>query len=409
MSAHPKVSICIPSYNHARYLPAALESALSQTYKDFEMIVVDDGSTDESLLIAESFAARYPAHIRVLTHPERGHRGIAETANLAKRAARGEYWSGLCSDDVWYPDKLEQQVAFMEANPRVGLVYGLAQAVDEQGEQLPQVNGWSISHEPDTLSRLLQENPIPAATALVRFECLKRAGFEDDLVYSDWEWWIRILAHSELGFIPRPLVMYRIHAYNTSVGLRHAAHFQHILAMLLALKAKAANIGGRFGTRQRAMLELQLSYLHYFTGDEPQAAFNLSAAFEVDSSLASDIEYLSAWLHSRWVEIKRSQIKEPRPAEDFKTWTIARLSSHLGGPFARKLSKRVEGKRFAAAAFESYSSDMSRVRQMALNCLRTDPRWLSDRALMSILTESLVGPRLTAQMRQLKKQLSSSE
>ena len=80
----PTVSICIPSYNHAPYLPAAIESALGQTYRDLEVVIVDDGSTDDSLEIARAYERREPERVRVLTHPGHVNRGTAATANLAR-------------------------------------------------------------------------------------------------------------------------------------------------------------------------------------------------------------------------------------------------------------------------------------------------------------------------------------
>jgi glycosyltransferase involved in cell wall biosynthesis len=91
MSHQPRVSVCVPSYNHARYLPDTIESVLGQTYRDFEVVVVDDGSTDDSLAIAESYAARHPDRVRVFTHPGRRNLGISETVNLAARLSRGEF------------------------------------------------------------------------------------------------------------------------------------------------------------------------------------------------------------------------------------------------------------------------------------------------------------------------------
>ena len=106
MSHEPRVSVCIPSYNHAPYLPAAIESVLGQTFADFELVIVDDGSTDNSLEVAETYAARHPSKVRVHTHPGRLNRGISETVNLAYRLTRGEFWMGVPSDDVLHPDKL---------------------------------------------------------------------------------------------------------------------------------------------------------------------------------------------------------------------------------------------------------------------------------------------------------------
>src|SRR4051812_1969316 len=104
----PLVSVTIPSYNHARFLPEAIESVLAQTYDNIELIIVDDGSTDESLTIARDYAARFPEQIRVHTHPDGRNHGISKTANLALSLIRGKYWNGLASDDILLPTKIKQ-------------------------------------------------------------------------------------------------------------------------------------------------------------------------------------------------------------------------------------------------------------------------------------------------------------
>src|SRR5947208_8738167 len=106
-AAHwPIVSVCIASYNHAHYLPAALDSILSQTLQDFEVVVVDDGSSDQSLLILQDYAAR-DRRIRVFTHPGHSNRGIAASWNLAFEQSTGQFLTWIGSDDAIYPENLE--------------------------------------------------------------------------------------------------------------------------------------------------------------------------------------------------------------------------------------------------------------------------------------------------------------
>jgi CDP-glycerol glycerophosphotransferase len=94
-AAAPAVSICIPSYNHAAYLRQSIESALAQTYRDLEVVIVDDGSRDGSLAIAEEYARRHPDRVRVFTHPGHANAGIGATANRGIAEMRGRYWVGL--------------------------------------------------------------------------------------------------------------------------------------------------------------------------------------------------------------------------------------------------------------------------------------------------------------------------
>src|SRR5687768_9931393 len=126
-NATPKVSVVIPVYNRAKYVGETIESVLSQTYQDFELIVVDDGSTDGSRKVLESFGNR----VTVLEHPNRENRGQSAAINRGLAAARGEFVGMLDSDDLWLPRKLELQVGFLDKHPEIGLVYGNGRAIDQ--------------------------------------------------------------------------------------------------------------------------------------------------------------------------------------------------------------------------------------------------------------------------------------
>lgn len=124
MTTKPTVSIITPFYNAERFLLAAVESVLGQTYRDWELLLVDDGSTDESTRVAQSYAAQYPSRIQYLEHPHHVNRGISATRNLGLRQARGEFVASLDADDVWMPEKLEEQVAILRAHAEVAMVFG---------------------------------------------------------------------------------------------------------------------------------------------------------------------------------------------------------------------------------------------------------------------------------------------
>ena len=122
----PKVSIIIPAYNRAHLIGATLRSALRQTYRDYEIVVIDDGSTDDTESVIRAIApdARYISQANV---------GIPEVLNVCVRAAAGEYIAFLGSDDALAPKALEKQAAVLDANPNVGIVHGQAWLMDEQG------------------------------------------------------------------------------------------------------------------------------------------------------------------------------------------------------------------------------------------------------------------------------------
>jgi glycosyltransferase involved in cell wall biosynthesis len=280
MSSHPKASICIPSYNHARFLPETLESALAQTYPHIEIIVVDDGSTDDSLRIAEEYAARYPSRVKVYTHPGRRNRGISATVNLGLEKSTGKYYSGLPSDDALHPEKIARQVEFLERHPEIGFVYSYAQMVDEHGRALPDKHGIDLSRDPHPVERMFEVNAIAGATVLARRELILKASPHDErLVYSDWDFWTRLLSMARVGFIDgEPLVRYRIHGNNTGAGVRRDIHLSHTLAVMEALREKAPRTGGELnGPRTRALLDERIGDLRRELRDLYLHAYHLAA------------------------------------------------------------------------------------------------------------------------------------
>ena len=130
MSAHldninrPRVSVITPFLDNEAFLPEAIESVISQTFGDWEYLLVDDGSNSAATLIAQEYATRYPRKIRYLEHDDHRNRGISATRNLGVRHARGEFIAFLDSDDIWLPSKLAEHVAVLDAHPEVGMVCG---------------------------------------------------------------------------------------------------------------------------------------------------------------------------------------------------------------------------------------------------------------------------------------------
>jgi glycosyltransferase involved in cell wall biosynthesis len=124
VSGSARVSVVIPFLNASRFMRECIDSVLSQTYTDWELILVDDGSSDDSAAIAQGYVERDPERVRRIEHPGHENRGISASRNLGVRHARGEYIAELDADDVWLPDKLARLVPELETHPDVGMVYG---------------------------------------------------------------------------------------------------------------------------------------------------------------------------------------------------------------------------------------------------------------------------------------------
>jgi glycosyltransferase involved in cell wall biosynthesis len=150
MNRRPLVSVVIIFLNAEEFLEEAIESVWKQTYRNWELMLVDDGSSDSSTAIARRYAAADPARVRYLEHPDHANRGMSASRNLGARGGGGEYVAFLDADDVWLPRKLEEQVAILESQPAAGVVYGM-------GEDW---HSWSRAGRPDQIREL----GVPAET-----------------------------------------------------------------------------------------------------------------------------------------------------------------------------------------------------------------------------------------------------
>lgn len=201
-------------YNHARWLPAAVASVRAQTFEDYEIIAIDDGSTDGT----RAWLAEQEGIHTILNE---SNVGTYASLNIALRAAKGEFVAVLNDDDVWLPTKLERQIELLEAHPRVGLVHTGGYFIDDAGNQLrgsPLGFAFPRFATGDVLMGLVYENKIIASAALARRECFDRVGEFNEAYYGsgDWEMWFRIAEHYHVGFVDEPLTLYRVHGDNAS-------------------------------------------------------------------------------------------------------------------------------------------------------------------------------------------------
>ena len=389
----PLVSVGIPSYNHAPYLAEAIESVLGQTFQDWELVIADDGSTDNSLEIARRFAERHADRVTLLTHPGNEHRGLGPTVNLYRPRLTGRYILGLASDDVLYPDTLQREVEFLEAHPHIGFVYGYADRVGRDGLRLPgaRIFGADVTGGGRTVERLVQGNKIASMTAMIRRECLDRVGPEDeDLIYGDWSFYTRLAAHYEGAFIPRALAKHRIHGANTSAVVSRETTLERSVAVTGSLRERAESIGGRLAEpRVRATLELQWAFLGFATGERRGAATSLEPALELDPSLASDGAWLADWMWDRLVD---GLLPTDGPA--FVDWLTAGVTPALEPAAARTVRREA----LAAARVERairlvQSGHTARAQLLALRALASAPRRVADRRVVALLLDSVAGGR----------------
>jgi glycosyltransferase involved in cell wall biosynthesis len=205
----PSISVVIPTYNMARYLGRAIQSVLDQTFTDFELIVVDDGSDDDTPELMKDILL--DSRVR---YAKQENLGLPSARNTGIEAARGKYIAFLDADDFWCKEKLERQFNTLEENPHVGVVYCGSMFVDEAGELLP--HRWLSPPSEFTLyEELLYANVVEGSgsSVLVRKECFEDVGLFDEALRGceDQDMWRRLAEKYNFQFIDEPLVKIRVH------------------------------------------------------------------------------------------------------------------------------------------------------------------------------------------------------
>jgi glycosyltransferase involved in cell wall biosynthesis len=205
----PLVTVVIPVFNGENFLAEAIESVLNQTFRDFEVLVVDDGSSDGTWAIVERYSAAHPDTVRGI-RKENG--GTATALNAGIRAAKGKYFAWLSHDDRFVPHKLKAQINLLNTRPEIVGVYSDYSYIDATGNCIGHV--YSVSYPPEQMLRhLLQSVFINGSTLLIERRCLQEVGlFDETLRYAhDAMMWLHLVLHYQLGHIPDPLTEYRLH------------------------------------------------------------------------------------------------------------------------------------------------------------------------------------------------------
>ncbi len=200
------VSVIIPSYNHAKYLGYALESVLAQVFSNWEAIVINDGSTDNTREVVAQFTDPRICYIY------QKNQGLAAARNSGICAAQGKYLSFLDADDLWEPEFLERCVAALERDLTIAGVHTYTYFIDEEGRTLPTTGGCRT----DTglfADRILEGGFFPVHSVLVRTSIVHQVGLYDPKLTSleDWDLWLRISKQHSIKDIPVPLVRYRVY------------------------------------------------------------------------------------------------------------------------------------------------------------------------------------------------------
>ena len=262
-ASSPRVSVIIPTYNRESTIGIAIQSVLDQTFADFEVLVIDDGSTDATGSIVGAFGDPRVVYLC------QQHSGLPAVArNVGLRRARGAYVAFLDSDDLWLEDKLAVQVAYMDANPEMGLSYTNAYQFTTDPSRC-QRKLWLSTEE--TLSghvfvQLYGRQRIPNLTVMIRTSVRETVGLLDEderlKANEDYEYWLRIAHRYPIGYIDKPLAKYRHHPEGISKAF--VATYQAKLGLIEKLDRRYPAFVAEHGQERVRWL----SQVHYYLGRE---------------------------------------------------------------------------------------------------------------------------------------------
>lgn len=210
---HATVSVVVPSHNHAPFVEATLRSIMKQTLRPAKLLVIDDGSGDNSTRVIERALndCSFPSELIA-----RENRGLSATLNEGFRRTHGDYFAYLGSDDLWLPDFLKARVGLLAERPAAVLAYGHAYLIDEQDAIIDSTADWAHYADGDVRGMLLQTTAPMSPTVLYRRNALEHERWNEGSKLEDYELYLRLSAAGEFAFDPQILSAWRRHGGNVS-------------------------------------------------------------------------------------------------------------------------------------------------------------------------------------------------
>jgi glycosyltransferase involved in cell wall biosynthesis len=369
-------SVIIPAYNQGHYLRDAIQSVLGQTREDYEILVIDDGSTDSTSEVARSFDD--PRLIYIYQE----NRGLSGARNTGIRNSHGKYLTFLDSDDLFLPDKLSLLIDKFEHDPDCGLVAGQAIPIDEEGQLLGKLFNTPIPKDPVDL---LLGNPLHVGSVMLQHNWQEKVGWFDEGLrsYEDWDMWLRLgLAGCKTGWVDKPVSYYRFHAHQmTRIGSQMTKASFTVLDKIYSDPDLPEN--------WIALHDLAYSNAHlraaaqdYKAEDYPNAQEHLILAIQYNPQL---IEGQGECLANRfigWIDLPK--IADPL---EFLTRIYDNLPESLSD--MRRKKGTYLGSIGARVAFEAYRrGDIDGARKAILMASKYKPELLLDKGIISILVRS---------------------
>lgn len=219
----PLVSIGIPNYNYAHYIENALNSVANQTYKNIEIIIVDDCSIDNSIQVIEKWMSNYGGAMHIQLIKNKSNAGLTKVCNQVLQHAKGKYFQTLDADDIMLPEKIDMQVKLLDASKNTAFVYSNISVINEEGLVIHPDYLGRINYDKDSMpsgnifNRLFEFNFIPLPSVLVNTAYANAmGGFDESLQVQDYYLWLKLSEKYDALYMPGITAMYRVHGSSMS-------------------------------------------------------------------------------------------------------------------------------------------------------------------------------------------------
>jgi glycosyltransferase involved in cell wall biosynthesis len=406
----PKVSVIIPNYNQTQFVGNAIQSVLCQTFKDYEIIVIDDGSTDNSKDVVNAFGDK----VRYIRQENKGLGGARNTGILASNA---EFVGLLDADDEWMPTYLEKVIALTHCFKDAVVFYSSARGMDSRGNDLPQIFGRMVQSSIDIYQGLLRANFIIPSTVIMRRAVIVEMGlFEQNNREihgcEDWDLWLRLSPLYQIVGTSECLVRYRLHENTFSADSHH---------MQRAVRAVIEkNFGVEDGKYESWPVQRRRAFggvyrYHALTSIQKQRDWKagskyLSKAFEVDPTLAFDLDLFYELAFNTQPLGHRETILQSGLVQ-----AGTAIMKMLANIFEVADSKRISVARSKAYGTANYAIGLAAYnaghralsRQYLLKALFFCPELWHDRLLVGNIIKSFLGKPLTNLIKKLVSSIVS--
>ena len=217
-SSQPLVSVVIPCYNHEEFVQDSIQSVIDQTYKNIELIIIDDGSKDNSVIKIQEMIKSCEERFTRFEFRARKNVGLSATLNEALEWCKGTYFSAIASDDILLPHKTFRQMDFLESHEQITAVFGGAKIIDSKNNVLGEIKGTNKTYDFEAV--ILHKAVILAPTQMMRLKLVKDVGgFNPNLIIEDWYMWLKLTELGNIYCMQDFFCLYRRHNENTSMQL----------------------------------------------------------------------------------------------------------------------------------------------------------------------------------------------